>query len=146
VNETLSFVLSPPALFGMLVWNFAVLSAIQLTVRLIGAYSALSTARSAIVLTVATLAITVLFLVFTDFTLDPAALERVRARGLIAFQAYVFQHRLLWFPLGIAVTAVAGYAVSRTMLRFKRMRSAVVAALGIGLLSAPWLVFLSLPT
>ncbi len=146
MTDTLLFLISPPVLLALVVWNFAVLSAVQLTVRLIGAYSPLATAISAILLTAASLPITALYLLLVEFTLSPGAMAGARARGLAAFQALVFQQRLLWFPLAVVLTAVVGFVIIRATLRFKRTRSAVVAAIGIGLLSAPWVAFLHLPS
>ena len=146
MDPTLAFVLSPAMLAALVVWNFAVVSAVQLTVRLIGAYSARESVIAAVLLTVASLPIAALLLLVSNAGLDPATLAALRARGLAYEQAYVFQQRLTWFPLAVVLTAVAGWVIIRARLRFKRTRSAVVAALGIGLLSAPWEVFLHFPS
>ena len=143
--DTLAFATSPLVLAVMLVWNFAVLSAVQLTVRLIGAYSPTSTAFAALLLTVAGVPVGMALLGLTQFTFDPTVAAELRARGLALFQAYAFQQRLTWFPAAIVLTAGVGFVIIRKTLRFKRTRSAVAAAVGIGLLSAPWVVFLKLP-
>jgi hypothetical protein len=144
--ETLGFLFSPLTLAALLAWNFAVLSAVQLTVRLIGAYAPLATARSALLLTLASLPIGAAVVLVAQLGLDADVTMGLRARGLAAYQAYVFQQRLTWFPLAVVLTAVAGFVIIRKTLRFKRTRSALVAALGIGILSAPWAVFLRLPS
>jgi hypothetical protein len=48
-------------------------------------------------------------------------------------------------PLAMLITAIAGYVVADRVLGFRRQRSTVAAAIGIGLLSAPWGVFLVRP-
>jgi hypothetical protein len=144
--ETLGFLFSPLTLAALLAWNFAVLSAVQLTVRLIGAYAPRATAFSALLLTLASLPIGAALVLVAQLSLDADVTMGLRARGLAAYQAYVFQQRLTWFPLAVVLTAVAGFVIIRATLRFKRTRSAVVAALGIGVLSAPWAVFLRLPS
>jgi hypothetical protein len=146
VESSVAFLLSPPVLGALLIWNFAVLSAVQLTVRLIGAYSPRQTAVAAVLLTLVGIPIALLLLFAADASASQQTLDALRARGLAYAQAYVFQQRLTWFPLGIALTALAGFAIIRARLRFKRTRSALAAALGIGLLSAPWVAFLHLPT
>ena len=143
--ETLLFLVSPPVLAGLLVWNFAVLSAVQLTVRLIGAFSVLSTMRSALILTVVCIPIAAVFLFASDLTMNEEMNARARERGIGFYQAYIFQQRMLVFPIAILLTTVIGFFVIRATLRFKRTRSAVVAAIGIGVLSAPWLAFLHFP-
>ena len=145
-TTTLAFVVSPPVLLGLLVWNFGVLSAVQLTVRLIGAYSPRSTVISAMLLTLAVLPIAALFLFLTTLIMDDALLPGLRARGVLYLQAYVFQQRLLLFPLAIVATGLVGFVIIRATLRFRRTMSAVAAAAGIGVLAAPWVVFLQLPT
>jgi hypothetical protein len=146
MDATVAFLLSPLVLAALLIWNFAVLSAVQLTVRLIGAYSVRDTAVAAVLLTLVVVPIGALLVVLATSTADAGVAAGLRARGLAYYQAYAFQQRLMWFPLGIALTAIAGFVIIRARLRFKRTRSAVVAACGIGLLSAPWVIFLRLPT
>jgi hypothetical protein len=146
VEPSLAFLLTPVVLGAVLIWNFAVLSAVQLTVRLIGAYSPRQTAVAAVLLTLASIPIAALLLFAADASANQQTLEALRARGLAFAQAYAFQQRLAWFPLAIALTTVAGFVIIRARLRFKRTRSALAAALGIGLLSAPWVMFLHLPT
>lgn len=115
--EPAGALLAPLALLAAVLWNFAVLASVQLTVRLIRAFAFRRTCLAACALTLATVPLTILYRVVLD-------------RGLG------------WLPAMVAVTAVVGYVVALRLLRFRRRRSAVVAALGIGLLSAPWGAFL----
>ena len=46
-------------------------------------------------------------------------------------------------PLAMLLTAIGGYLIAERILGFRRRRSTVTAAIGIGLLSAPWAVFLA---
>lgn len=111
---------SPPALAIALLWNFAVLASIQLTVRLIRAFSFRATIVAALVLTAATVPITVLYFA-------------------------LFRSQLIWLPAAMIVTGLIGFWISLRLLRFRRQRSTIVAAIGIGLLSAPWGAFLIRP-
>src|SRR4051812_3676683 len=97
--QTLWFLVSPPVLVGLLIWHFAVLSAVQLTVRLIGAFAPWPTLRAAVVLTVAVLVVAALYLFLCDRITDPEVLTRMRDRGAGYGQTYVFQQRLVLFPL-----------------------------------------------
>jgi hypothetical protein len=112
--------LSPLGIGLALVWSFAVLASVQLTVRLIMAFSVRRTALGAVVLTAITVPISVAYMLLFGRTLAP-------------------------MPFAIVVTAVAGYVVADRVLGFRRQRSTIVAAIGIGLLSAPWGVLLIPP-
>ena len=111
-----------PALFSWLglllwlVWNFAVLSSIQLTVRLIRAYSLAATAVGALVLTLGSLPIAV-------------------AYWLSGMDVYLL-------PVAMLATAGVGYGVACWVLRVRRLRGRLAAALGTALLSCPWPLFL----
>jgi hypothetical protein len=109
--------LSPLALLLALVWNFAVLASVQLTVRLIMAFSPFKTLLAAVVLTLVTVPLSVVYLA-------------------------VFGQSLAAFPLAMLLTAVAGFVIADRVLGFRRQRSTIVAAIGIGVLSAPWGIFL----
>jgi hypothetical protein len=109
--------LSPVALAFALVWNFAVLASVQLTVRLIMAFSPARTVLAAVILTLVTVPLS------------------------LAYYA-VFGQSLTAMPLAMLLTAVAGFVVADRVLGFRRQRSTIVAAIGIGVLSAPWGVFL----
>ena len=112
--------LSPLGIGLALVWSFAVLASVQLTVRLIMAFSVKRTAIAALVLTAITVPLSVAYL-------------------------WLFGRSLTAMPIAIVLTAVAGYVVAERVLRFKRQRSTIAAAIGIGVLSAPWGVLLIPP-
>lgn len=112
--------LSPLGLALALLWSFAVLASVQLTVRLIMAFSVKRTMLGALVLTAITVPISVLYLL-------------------------VFGRSLTAMPLAMLLTAIGGYVVADRVLGFRRQRSTIAAAIGIGLLSAPWGVFLIRP-
>lgn len=112
--------LSPLGLGLALLWSFAVLTSVQLTVRLIMAFSVKKTAIGSVVLTLVTVPLSVLYL-------------------------WLFGQSLTPLPLAMLVTAGFGYLIADRVLGFRRQRSRVVAAIGIGLLSAPWGVFLVRP-
>jgi hypothetical protein len=109
--------LSPLALAIALVWNLAVLASVQLTVRLIMAFSVWATLIAAVVL--------------TGFTVP-----------LSVGYDLVFGRDMAALPFAMLLTAVAGFVIATRVLGFRRRRSAAVAAIGVGLLSAPWGVFL----
>ena len=109
--------LSPIGLALAFVWNLAVLASVQLTVRLIMAFSVRPTIVAAAVLTLVTVPLSV-------------AYDLVFGRSMTAL------------PLAMLLTAVAGFFIATRVLGFRRRRSATVAAIGVGLLSAPWGVFL----
>jgi hypothetical protein len=113
---TLSAFLQPIGLLALLVWCFAVLSAVQLTVRLIMAYSVRKTLLGAVVLAAVALLVAVVY----DALVGPDA-------GLAL--------RLDRLPVAMGLMAVAGFAVARWVLRFKRTRGQVVAAVMTGLLA-----------
>jgi hypothetical protein len=112
--------LSPLGLGLAFLWSFAVLASVQLTVRLVMAFSVRRTALGALVLTAITVPLSV------------------------AYQA-LFGRSLAALPLAMLLTAAAGYLVAARVLGFRRRRSTIAAAIGIGLLSAPWGVFLVRP-
>src|SRR4051794_30202743 len=112
--------LSPLGIGLALLWSFAVLASVQLTVRLIMAFSVRRTAIAAVALTVITVPISAVYLL-------------------------VFGRSLTAMPLAMLVTAIAGYVIADRVLGFRRQRSTIVAAIGIGLLSAPWGVLLLPP-
>ena len=121
---TLGTFLQPTWLAILLAWSFIVLSAVQLTVRLIRAYSVPSTGIAAVVLTVLTLLVSVPF----DLALGADA-------GL---------GRLIELaPLAMVLMGLAGFAVARWVLRFKRLRGQVVAGLMVGLLDPHLFVLLA---
>jgi hypothetical protein len=112
---TLATLLEPGWLAFLLVWSFLVLSAAQLTIRLIMAYSVRQTALGAVVLAILALPVAAAY----DLALGADPLLSTRfARA----------------PLPMALMAVAGFATARWVLRIKRLRGQLVAALMVGLL------------
>ena len=114
---TLATLLQPWALLALVVWNFAVLSAAQLTIRLIMAYSVRLTVLAGVVLSVAALPIAAVYDV---------------ASGAQASLAT----RLVWAPLAMVLNGLAGFAIARWLLRIRRLRGQVIAGLMVGLLDA----------
>jgi hypothetical protein len=110
--------LSPQGMLLWFGWNVAVLSSVQLTVRLIRAYSLSTTLFGAACMTAASVPITLLY-------------------------ALVLNAAFAWYPFAMALTAAAGFAVAHYVLGLKRVRARLVAAFGTALLSGPWPVFLS---
>jgi hypothetical protein len=113
--------ISPLGLGLALLWSFAVLASVQLTVRLIMAFSVKRTALGAVVLTLVTVPLSVVYL-------------------------WLFGQSLTPLPVAMLLTGWAGWIIVRRVLKFRRQRSTVVAAIGIGLLCAPWGVFLVPPS
>lgn len=112
---TLRTLLEPAWLAMLLAWSFAVLSAAQLTIRLIMAFSMRQTVIAAVVLTLFALAIAAMW----DVALGPR--PSVSARLALA-------------PMPMLLMAAAGFAVARRVLRIKRLRGQVIAGLMVGLL------------
>ena len=112
--------LSPVGLALAYAWCFAVLASIQLTVRLIMAFSIRRTALGALALTAVVVPLT-------------------------AFYAAFFRHSLDALPVAMVATGAAGYLIAARVLRLRRRRGRVAAAVGIGLLCAPWGAFLVRP-
>jgi hypothetical protein len=112
--------LSPLGIGLAFVWSFAVLASVQLTVRLIMAFSVTRTTLAALILTAVSVPLSVAYLL-------------------------VFGRSLTAMPLAMLLTAVAGYLIADRVLGFRRQRSTIAAAVGIGLLSAPWGVLLIPP-
>jgi hypothetical protein len=114
----------PLALAALYLWSFGVLSAAQLTIRLIMAFDVRLTLWAAVVLTAAAL------LVFGLATL------------VLGDQATLAQ-RIQFTPVTMLLMAVAGFAVARWVLRIKRLRGQLIAGLMVGLLD-PYLFMLVL--
>jgi hypothetical protein len=112
---TLATLLEPGWLVFLLVWCFVVLSAAQLTIRLIMAYSVRQTAAGAVVLAVLALPVAAVY----DLSLgaDPS-----------------LSTRLSRAPVPMLLMAVAGFITSRWVLRIKRLRGQIVAAVMVGVL------------
>jgi hypothetical protein len=115
VGTTLGTLLQPGWLVFVFVWSFAVLSAAQLTIRLIMAYSVRTTLVGAAVLTVATLFVAAI----SDAVQGPQASLATRL-GLA--------------PLSMLLMALAGASVARWVLKIRRLRGQLIAGLMVGLL------------
>lgn len=113
---TLGAFLTPVGLLALLLWCFAVLAAIQLTVRLIMAFSILATLRGA--------------LMMAALSLPVAA-----AYDAICGPDPSFATRLHWAPVPMLLMTAVGLATARWVLRFKRTRGQVVAAVMVGILA-----------
>ena len=96
-------------------WSFGVLSAAQLTIRLIMAFSIRLTLIAAIVLSLAAIGVTAAYELAFD---TPASLAS----------------RIELAPLTMMVMGVIGFAEARWLLRIRRLRGQVVAGLMVGLL------------
>jgi hypothetical protein len=112
---TLATLLQPGWFAVLLAWNFAVLSAAQLTIRLIMAYSLRRSLVAALGLSVLALPIAAVYDVF----LGP--------------QPSLAAH-LRWAPLPMLLMAVAGFGIARWLLHIKRLRGQIIAGLMVGLL------------
>ncbi len=123
---TLSAFLTPLGLVGLFVWCFVVLSAVQLTVRLIMAFSVGATVRAAVVLAALSLPVAAVY-------------------DALAGPQPSFSSRLDWAPVPIVLMALAGFAIARWVLRFKRLRGQVVAAAMIGILAPHLFTLAPLP-
>jgi hypothetical protein len=112
---TVATLLEPGWLVVLLVWSFVVLSAAQLTIRLIMAYSVRQTAVGAVVLAILALPVAAVY----DLSLgvDPSLATRFSRA-----------------PIPMVLMAAAGFATARWVLRIKRLRGQVVAAVMVGLL------------
>ena len=98
----------PLALAALYVWSFGVLSAAQVTIRLIMAYR-------------------------LRLTLVAALLIGLVEEALVGPSASLAQ-RIQLMPLLMLSMAMVGFAIARWVLRIKRLRGQVVAALMVGLL------------
>ena len=112
---TLQVLLQPGALAAIWVWNFAVLSAAQLTIRLIRAYSLRTTLVGAVVLSLAALPTAAIY----DLAVGPQA---------------SLATRLAWLPLAMVLNGLAGYAIARWLLRIRRTRGQIIAGVMMALL------------
>ena len=112
---TLARLLEPGWLAVLLVWSFVVLSAAQLTIRLILAFSVRQTAVGALVL--------------AALALPVAAAYDLALTGDVSLAT-----RLTRAPIPMLLMALAGFATARWVLRIKRLRGQLIAALMVGLL------------
>ncbi len=121
---TLATLLQPIWLVGVLVWSFMVLSAAQLTIRLIMAFSVRLTFIAALVLALLALPIAAVY----DLLVGPQA---------------SLATRLSWAPLAMLLMGVAGFAIARWLLRIRRVRGQIIASLMVGLLDPHLFTILS---
>jgi hypothetical protein len=121
---TLSTFLQPGWLVVLLLWSFAILSAAQLTVRLIRAYSVRLTALASAVLSVLALVVSLVY----DLAVgsQPSLSTRVE-----------------WAPLAMVLMGLAGFGVARWVLRYKRLRGQVVAGVMVAVLDPHLLVLIA---
>jgi hypothetical protein len=105
----------PLALLALYLWCFGVLSAAQLTIRLIMAFDVRLTMFAALLLSVA--AIGVGFIT-----------------GAIAGDQASLDRRLELMPLSMLLMAAAGFAIARWVLRIKRLRGQIIAGVMVGVL------------
>jgi len=107
--------LQPGWFVALALWSFLVLAAAQLTIRLIMAFSVRTTLLGALGVTLGALVVAVLY----DAVIPPGA-------GVST--------RLAYIPLTMALMALVGFATARWLLKIKRLRGQVIAALMVGLL------------
>jgi hypothetical protein len=112
---TLATLTQPAALGALFVWSFAVLSAAQLTIRLIRAYSVPQTLVAAALLTVGALVVAGIY----DL--------------LLGADASLAKHLQL-APVAMFIMAVVGFSIARWVLRIRRLRGQVIGGLMVGLL------------
>jgi hypothetical protein len=105
----------PLALAALYIWSFVVLSAAQLTIRLIMAYSVRRTVLAALVLSVGAIVVAALYELAFD---SPASLST----------------RLELAPVTMLAMGLVGYATARWVLRIRRLRGQLIAGLMVGLL------------
>jgi putative effector of murein hydrolase len=112
---TLATFLQPGWFAVLLAWNFAVLSAAQLTIRLIMAFSVRLTLIAAIAVSVTALPIAALY----DVIVGPQPALAVR---------------LSWAPLPMILMGLVGFVVARRLLKIRRLRGQIIAGCMLGLL------------
>jgi hypothetical protein len=110
-----SALLQPWALVALYVWSFGVLSAAQLTIRLIMAFNVRLTLLAALLLSAAAI---VVALIDDAAAGDQASLAR----------------RIELIPLSMLLMALVGFAIARWVLRIKRLRGQLIAGAMVGLL------------
>ena len=110
-------------LLALLCWEFLVLSAVQLTIRLIMAYSVKTTLYGAVLLSVLALPIAA---VYDAVTNPPDS----------------FAARLAAAPIPMVLMAAGAFVICRWALGFRRIRGQISAAIMIGIL-APHLLSLA---
>jgi hypothetical protein len=105
-----------PGWFAVLVaWNFLVLSAAQLTIRLIMAFSVRLTLLAALTLSIAALLVAAVY-------------------DMLVGQPANFTVRLGWVPVSMILMALFGFGSARWQLRIRRLRGQIIAGCMVGLL------------
>ncbi len=112
---TTAALLQPWALVALYVWSFGVLSAAQLTIRLIMAFNVRLTLVAAVGLSAAAIVVALI---------DDAVLGGQPSLA----------RRIELVPLPMLLMALAGFVIARWVLRIKRLRGQLVAAFMVGLL------------
>ena len=107
--------LQPWALVALFVWSFGVLSAAQVTIRLIMAFDVRLTLFAALLLSVAAIGV--------GFIVDAVAGDQAS-----------LARRIELVPLSMLLMAIVGFAIARWVLRIKRLRGQIIAGLMVGLL------------
>ncbi len=121
---TFTTFIQPAWLAVLVLWNFAVLAAAQLTIRLIMAFSVRATLVAALALTAASL-------------LAAGAYD-------VALGAQPsLTTRLVWLPLPMAMEGLAGFAIARWVLKFRRQRGQIITGLMVGVLAPHTFALLS---
>jgi hypothetical protein len=120
----LSVFLEPAWFLGLLAWEFAVLTAAQLTIRLIMAFSIRRTVLGALVLAVVAVPVAGIY----DLFLGPQATLSVR---------------LHWAAVPMLLMGLAGFATARWLFHVRRLRGQVIAGLMVGLLDPHLFTLLS---
>lgn len=121
---TLATLLQPAWLVGLVLWSFMVLSAAQLTIRLIMAFSVRLTFVAAVVLSVAALPIAAVY----DFVVGPQA---------------ALSARLTAAPIPMLLMGLAGFLIARWLLNIRRLRGQIIAGVMVGLLDPHLFTILS---
>ena len=112
---TLATFLQPVWLAVLLAWSFAVLSAAQLTIRLIMAFSVRATLVAATVLAI-------------------AALPVAYAYDLVVGPAPSLAQRFIALPVAMLLMGAVGFAIARWLLRFRRLRGQIITGIMVGVL------------
>ena len=118
------FLFEPAWLAILLVWNFAVLSAAQLTIRLIMAYSVRQTLLAAVVLSLLALPVAFIY-------------------DLLLGTTPTLSTWLNYAPVPMLLMALGGFAIARWLLRLRRLRGQVIAGLMVGVLDPHLFALLS---
>ena len=107
--------LTPGWFVALVAWNFMVLAAAQLTIRLIMAFSVRTTLLGTVALTVGAIVVAAVY-------------------DLVTGGPNTLSGRLASLPITMLLMALAGFATARYALRIKRLRGQIIAGLMVGLL------------